>query len=648
MAHVTAPSLCQLLISSLRTASRFLLAFFRFVSATIFSHCLKNGEKEICVIGTEVCSLEEEEPEVCLKFKFPTYQEFRETNKESGYGEQRFPVNKINETVGKDVYFSLKEKGFAADVGKDDNDGIRAMEFVAEKAKTELLQNEEGNDRQFLESMATDLDLDLCSDSGSDSDSDSDSSSSIEHMNLMNHLVDSYRVGFSNLDGDEDEVISFEIAELEHNHSQNMDGFNSCSDTTAKDNGSEVDSIPADGCPSDKTDSDMDENELESLWEHQELVEQLKMELKKVKATGLPTILEESEPPKIIEDLRPWKMDEFHPQDSIGELHKFYKSYREKMRKFDIINYQKMYAMGVLQVRDPLQFMSEQKPSAPTALKSVLLQRFPILRNRIHGSDPMKRFIQELHSDLETVYVAQMCLSWEFLNWQYEKVLDLWDSDPRGVRRYNEVAGEFQQFQVLLQRFVEDEPFQEQPRMQNYVRTRSVLRSLLQVPVVREDKNRGKKKDRQDLDYAITSDMLVEIVEESIRIFWRFVRADKDCATSSAIAVHKKSPELSNPEDLELLAETKKTLLKKDRKLKDLLRSENCVFRKIRRCREGDDESDQVLYFFSQVDMKLVCRVLNMAKVTRDQLAWCHRKLQRIGFVDRKIYVEPAFLLFPS
>lgn len=92
-----------------------------------------------------------------------------------------------------------------------------------------------------------------------------------------------------------------------------------------------------------------DTNGLETLWEHQDLIEQLQMELKKVRAIGLPTILEESESPKIMEDLKPWKIDEkFQHEDRMGELHKFYRSYRERMRKFDILNYQKMYAIGQL------------------------------------------------------------------------------------------------------------------------------------------------------------------------------------------------------------------------------------------------------------------------------------------------------------
>jgi hypothetical protein len=101
-----------------------------------------------------------------------------------------------------------------------------------------------------------------------------------------------------------------------------------------------------------------EEDELESLWEHQDLIEQLKLELKKVRSIGLPTIMEESETPKApMEDLKPWRMDaKFLREDPMDELNKFYKSYRERMRKFDILCYQKMYAIGMLQIISSILF----------------------------------------------------------------------------------------------------------------------------------------------------------------------------------------------------------------------------------------------------------------------------------------------------
>lgn len=90
-----------------------------------------------------------------------------------------------------------------------------------------------------------------------------------------------------------------------------------------------------------------DSDGLESLWEHEDLIQQLRMELKKVQAIGLPTIYEESESSETIDDLAPWTIEEkLVKKDPLEELHKFHKSYSERMRKLDIMNYQKMHAIG--------------------------------------------------------------------------------------------------------------------------------------------------------------------------------------------------------------------------------------------------------------------------------------------------------------
>ncbi|PWA54745.1 ribosomal protein L34Ae [Artemisia annua] len=297
-------------------------------------------------------------------------------------------------------------------------------------------------------------------------------------------------------------------------------------------------------------------NKLESLWEHQELIEQLEMEIKKVKAIGLPTIYEESEsPPKIMEELKPWKIEEAYQHGGGGgkmsEVHKFYKTYRERMRKFDIFSYQKMYAIGFLQLKDIPRQSSSNLSSLPE-ITTLLSQSFRTNKGKKNENDPTTKFIKELQSDLEVVYVGQMCLSWEILHWQYEKALDIWESDPRGVRRFNEISGEFQQFQVLMQRFIEDEPFKG-PRIQNYVMNRCVFRNLLQVPVIRDDHSK-KKAARSEAVYDITSEVLVEILEESIRLFWRFVRADK---------YKRQTPvEFQRPEDQQLFVDLQKDLHK--------------------------------------------------------------------------------------
>lgn len=56
--------------------------------------------------------------------------------------------------------------------------------------------------------------------------------------------------------------------------------------------------------------------------------------------------------------------------------------------------------------------------------------------------------------------------------------------------------------------------------------------------------------------------MLVEIMEESIRIFWRFVRADKDANIVVQKARKGTQVEPLEPDDLELLAEVQTNLQK--------------------------------------------------------------------------------------
>jgi len=393
--------------------------------------------------------------------------------------------------------------------------------------------------------------------------------------------------------------------------------------------------------------TDEEEDELESLWEHQDLIEQLKLELKKVRSIGLPTILEESETPKApMEDLKPWRIDaKFLREDPMDELNKFYKSYRERMRKFDILCYQKMYAIDFLQLRGPQQSSNSLKSLSPT-VASILSHNFRSSRRR-SPEDPSERFLKELRYDLETVYVGQMCLSWEFLRWQYEQARDLPESDSYHSHQYNVVAGEFQQFQVVVQRFVEDESFKG-PRLPNYINNRCVLRNLLQVPVIKEDSLKDRMEDQRKGNYVITSEELEDIMEEAMHIMWEFIKADRVEATTTTSVLKGLSSthvELQDPMDHDLMAHIHSTLQKKEKRLKDLLRTGNCIVKKFKKPKE--DRSNQNL-FFSQVDMKLVARVLRMPRITSEQLQWCKAKLDKIILVDhRKIHREASFLLFP-
>ncbi|KAL0669753.1 hypothetical protein Bca4012_032457 [Brassica carinata] len=440
----------------------------------------------------------------------------------------------------------------------------------------------------------------------------------------------------------------------------NEDGFLSDSDfgetSPPEEKGQNRKIANSSGSSSDSEEEE-DEEGFESLWEHQNLIEQLKMEMKKVKAIGgLQTILEEEEEddcPKIMEELKPWRIEEEKRSkhvDTIGEVHKFHRSYRERMRKLDILSFQKSFALGLLQSTNPSTVGSSPSQSSFSSVFNLRLWKL-----KKPETEPLVQFRKETHGELENVYVGHMCLSWEILHWQYEKAIKLLESDVYGSRRYNEVAGEFQQFQVLLQRFLENEPFEE-PRVQHYIKKRRVLRNLLQVPVIREDGSKDKRKEKrrdyeENDDGAIKSEQLVEIMEETIRLFWRFVRFDK---LTSSIHDHKSRTKSQiepdheeNSEDLELFADVKAELQNKEKRLKDVLKSERCIIRRFKKHKEEDSTEEQVLHFFSQVDMKLVTRVLNMSKLTKDHLVWCHNKLTMISFVNRRLHLDPSFCLFP-
>ncbi|CAO2816295.1 unnamed protein product [Amaranthus hypochondriacus] len=330
--------------------------------------------------------------------------------------------------------------------------------------------------------------------------------------------------------------------------------------------------------------SDSDEqNGLETQWEHQDLVEQLKMEIRKVRAIGLPTILEESESPKITDDLKPWKIvEKYHHGGTLDEMHKFYKTYKERMRKLDILNYQKMYAIGFLRLKDPLHSFTNNKISTSSLATIVSLDCWPCKPKSVTEIHlpVMKKFSKELESDLEMVYVGQMCLSWELLRWQYGKAVELWETDTHEIHQYNDVADKFQTFQVLLNRFLEDELFQG-PRVYNYVRNRCVNRNLLQVPLIRDDSStRGRRKEKivVSTKNAITSSQLVEIIEESIRILWKFIKSDKDTNNNNATLLKCRrgfKAELQNPADTTLLEEVRSTIQKVVKRLLGLCYKNN-------------------------------------------------------------------------
>jgi len=91
------------------------------------------------------------------------------------------------------------------------------------------------------------------------------------------------------------------------------------------------------------------------------------------------------------------------------------------------------------------------------------------------------------YRDLEAAYVAQTCLTWEALNWNYKNFQSKRDSRGHDVDVGcpATIAQRFQQFQVLLQRYVENEPYEHGRRPEIYARVRHLAPKLLLVPEYR-------------------------------------------------------------------------------------------------------------------------------------------------------------------
>ncbi|XP_021890529.1 uncharacterized protein LOC110809111 [Carica papaya] len=432
----------------------------------------------------------------------------------------------------------------------------------------------------------------------------------------------------------EEEMLVMEDSEEGINHEESRKGLKSSEEY-------EEPSLREEESASSCEEEDSDDDDSESMFEYDEVIEQLKMELKNARTGGLPTIDEESESTKMIEELKPLKIDvKIEHKDRMIEIHKVYRSYWDKMKKLDILNSQTIHAINLLKLKDQTQSNVTKKSSNQVA-KSLILQKLLSFKQRKFEAEPIQRLIRDVHKDFETVYTGHVCLSWEILHWQFRKVLELLQHDHQALRRYNQVAGDFQLFQVLLERFIENEPFQGLPRVDNYVKNRQVSHNFLQVPVIRDDGLKFNKGSYEGNGNMITTAALREIIWESIWVFWQFLRSDKPETDLGLKGPNQTQVAPQGTVDLDLLLEIKADLQKKEKRLKDILRSGSFKAKNFQK----HDSSQVVL--IARIELKLISRVLRMSKLTADQLIWCHRKLHRINFSSRKIHLDPSFSLFP-
>ncbi|XP_059642550.1 uncharacterized protein LOC132284455 isoform X2 [Cornus florida] len=196
-----------------------------------------------------------------------------------------------------------------------------------------------------------------------------------------------------------------------------------------------------------------------------------------------------------------------------------YDKYCERMLFFDRLSNQQLNEVGSHNPSTPSPKSASKKLTSPLrclSLKKIEEPEDETEHLQQQGNNP--------YEDLETAYVAQACLTWEALHCQYTQLSQKISCLPENSACYNHSAQQFQQFQVLLQRFIENEPFEQGSRVEIYARARNLLPRLLQVPKVKDS---DRKEMEEESDSLVLGQDLIKIIESSIQTFYLFLKIDK-------------------------------------------------------------------------------------------------------------------------
>ncbi|KAJ4829363.1 hypothetical protein Tsubulata_048967 [Turnera subulata] len=286
--------------------------------------------------------------------------------------------------------------------------------------------------------------------------------------------------------------------------------------------------------------------------------------------------------------------------------------------------------------------ISAQKLQETESLRSIQVCPRSISDRIVHKLTTINKRPSDIrhnpYHELESTYVAQICLTWEALNWNYKnfqlKRASKRDFDP-GCPAH--IAQQFQQFQVLLQRYVENEPYEQGRRPEVYARMRLLAPKLLLVPEYRDSED-----DEKDDGFGsrISSAAFLMIMEEGIRTFMSFLKADKEKPCQIIRAFFKRNRRGSVDPVLHHLM--KKVNKKKKMKLKDLRRARTCI----RKRKLKVEEEMEIL--MGLIDLKLVSRVLRMTEMSEEQLHWCEEKMSKVRILDGKLQRDSSPLFFPA
>ncbi|KMZ62443.1 hypothetical protein ZOSMA_462G00060 [Zostera marina] len=307
----------------------------------------------------------------------------------------------------------------------------------------------------------------------------------------------------------------------------------------------------------------------------------------------------------------------------------FYEKYCERMLFFDKICCKQLQKAGSLPTP------SNQSPRFSSFKLS--LRNLSFNRKNVEFQDQCERLTQQQEEDdggnpnemLERVYVSQICLTWEALHCQYMNLCHQIKYHPQSSTCFIHAAQAFQQFQVLLQRFIENEPFDSGSRPEVYSRARCYLPMLLQVPNLHGF-------DEKDNEDGFEPLFLINILGECILTFDHFLKADKKKGNGPLHLFGDLNQSATS------LQQIQNSFEKKEMKLKEIYKK-----KKMTKKNHWPTTHEEVSVLFGLIDFKVVSRVMRMAKISKEQLLWCEEKICKLNPSDNGLHRDSSPTLFP-
>uniref|UniRef100_A0A803PJH2 Ribosomal protein L34Ae n=1 Tax=Cannabis sativa TaxID=3483 RepID=A0A803PJH2_CANSA len=318
-----------------------------------------------------------------------------------------------------------------------------------------------------------------------------------------------------------------------------------------------------------------------------------------------------------------WRDVEAEGRQWWGGFDALYDKYCERMLFFDRMSTQQLKENGSQTPTTPSPRSASKKLTSP--LRCLSLKKF---EEPDDETEHLQQLQHDPYQDIETAYVAQICLTWEALHCQYTQMCQKIVCQPENSTCYNHSAQQFQQFQVLLQRYIENEPFEQGLRAEIYARARKSLPKLVQVPNVKASDQ--KEIEGEESPLTVLAADLIKIMESSILTFHLFLKMDKK-KSSGSLNLFGNQNHNATP-----LHQIQSSLEKKEMKLKEL-RKKRRGWKK----RSWPLIQEDVPLLFGLIDVKVVSRVLRMVKITNEQLVWCEEKMKKLDLVDGDYYWLP-------